>query len=78
MLDATVSVICSDRMEADLVVGKTSSTGETEDEDLSIQVLVDDFCELVQTVFPDPEIAPTLLVCMWFCHPYTVVYTRSK
>lgn len=40
--------------------GKTTSKG-AEDEDLSIDVLVADFIELVQTIFKDPATAPTFL-----------------
>ncbi|KAF7773162.1 hypothetical protein Agabi119p4_5329 [Agaricus bisporus var. burnettii] len=40
--------------------GKTTSTAD--DSDLSINVLVEDFFELVQAIFPDPVTAPTLLL----------------
>ncbi|KAF6756800.1 hypothetical protein DFP72DRAFT_1044563 [Ephemerocybe angulata] len=40
--------------------GKTTST-DGNDEDLSIGVLVDDFFELLKTIFPDPSHSPTLL-----------------
>jgi protein phosphatase methylesterase 1 len=43
------------------LLGKTTSKG-AEDEDLSIDVLVADFIDLVRTVFKDPETAPTFLV----------------
>jgi hypothetical protein len=43
------------------LLGKTTSKG-TEDDDLSIDVLVTDFIELVQSVFKDPATAPTFLV----------------
>ncbi|GLB44809.1 putative demethylates proteins that have been reversibly carboxymethylated [Lyophyllum shimeji] len=42
--------------------GKTTSTTEKADEDLSIEVLVADFAEVIQTVFADPAAAPTLLL----------------
>ncbi|KAJ6543571.1 Alpha/Beta hydrolase protein [Mycena vulgaris] len=42
--------------------GKTKSTADTEDEDLSIGVLVDDFVHTLRAVFPDPAAAPTLLL----------------
>ncbi|TEB31490.1 protein phosphatase methylesterase [Coprinellus micaceus] len=41
--------------------GKTTST-DGKDDDLSIGVLVEDFIELLKTVFPDPAQAPTLLL----------------
>ena len=41
--------------------GRTSST-DGEDGDLSIDILVVDFCAIVETVFPDPASAPTFLV----------------
>lgn len=41
--------------------GKTTST-DGNDEDLSIGVLVDDFFELLKTIFPDPSHSPTLLL----------------
>jgi len=41
--------------------GKTSST-EGVDDDLSIDVLVADFCEMLQTLFPDPSNCPTFLL----------------
>lgn len=44
-----------------ILLGKTTSKG-AEDEDLSIDVLVADFIELVQTIFKDPATAPTFLV----------------
>lgn len=47
---------------ADESLGKTYSTSETEDENLSIDVLVADFAAVIQSVFPDPSAAPTLLV----------------
>lgn len=40
--------------------GKTTSS-ETDD-DLSIDVLVEDFIQVIKTVFPDPQRAPTLLL----------------
>ncbi|KAJ7035259.1 Alpha/Beta hydrolase protein [Mycena alexandri] len=43
--------------------GKTKSTKEgEEDPDLSIDVLVDDFTDMLREVFPDPTVAPTLLL----------------
>lgn len=41
--------------------GRTSSI-DGEDGDLSIDILVADFCAIVETVFPDPSPAPTFLV----------------
>jgi hypothetical protein len=41
--------------------GKTVSTDGIDD-DLSIDVLVDDFCAVIEAVFPQPAAAPTLLV----------------
>ena len=43
------------------ITGKTTSIG-SDDGDLSIQVLVADFCALIQSVFPDSKSAPSLLV----------------
>ncbi|KIY48601.1 protein phosphatase methylesterase [Fistulina hepatica ATCC 64428] len=40
--------------------GKTTSSSD--DNDLSIEALVQDFVELMCTVFPDPKAAPTLLL----------------
>ncbi|KAF5359517.1 hypothetical protein D9756_002971 [Leucocoprinus leucothites] len=40
--------------------GKTTSSAD--DSDLSIEVLVDDLFEFLQVVFPDPALAPTLLL----------------
>lgn len=37
-------------------------TEGSSDDDLSIDVLVSDLFNLIQAVFPDPAIAPTLLV----------------
>ncbi|KAJ7644367.1 Alpha/Beta hydrolase protein [Roridomyces roridus] len=42
--------------------GKTRSTAEKEDEDLSLDVLVQDFVEILRAVFPDSAQAPTLLL----------------
>ncbi|EIM90705.1 protein phosphatase methylesterase [Stereum hirsutum FP-91666 SS1] len=42
--------------------GKTMPTEGSSDDDLSIDVLVSDFFNLIQAVFPDPAIAPTLLL----------------
>jgi hypothetical protein len=58
-------------------LGKTTSKG-TEDGDLSIDVLVADFIELVQTVFKDPAVAPSFLVITSIsqcepCRPYSPV-----
>ncbi|KAF5327446.1 hypothetical protein D9619_004998 [Psilocybe cf. subviscida] len=41
--------------------GKTVST-DGNDDDLSIEVLVDDFCAVIEGVFPQPASAPTLLL----------------
>jgi hypothetical protein len=41
--------------------GRTSST-DGDDGDLSIDVLVADFCAILESVFPDPASAPTFLV----------------
>ncbi len=43
-----------------LSLGKT--TASSDDENLSIDVLVDDLYELVRTTFPKPKDAPTLVV----------------
>jgi len=40
--------------------GKTTSSQS--DEDLSIDVLVEDFCALLQTIYPDVAAAPTFMV----------------
>lgn len=40
--------------------GKTTSSQS--DEDLSIDILVEDFCALLQTIYPDIAAAPTLMV----------------
>ncbi|KAJ3779691.1 protein phosphatase methylesterase [Lentinula aff. detonsa] len=42
--------------------GKTVSTSDQPDEDLSIDVLVNDFVEVIQTVYPDPQASPSLIV----------------
>ncbi|CAK5269955.1 unnamed protein product [Mycena citricolor] len=44
--------------------GKTKSLpeGSKEDEDLSIDILVDDLVEIISTVFPDASAAPSLLL----------------
>ncbi|KAF7335417.1 Protein phosphatase methylesterase 1 [Mycena venus] len=42
--------------------GKTKSTTETEDEDLSIGVLVEDFVQTLRAVWSDAGAAPTLLL----------------
>lgn len=47
---------------ATLLAGKTTSTAAIEDEVLSIEVLVADFADLIQTIFPEPASAPTFLV----------------
>jgi protein phosphatase methylesterase 1 len=47
------------------ILGKTSST-EAIDSDLSIDVLVADFYELIQILFPDPSNCPTFLVNITF------------
>jgi len=41
--------------------GRTSST-DGDDGDLSIDILVADFCAILESVFPDPATAPTFLV----------------
>ncbi|PPQ83492.1 hypothetical protein CVT25_006982 [Psilocybe cyanescens] len=41
--------------------GKTTST-EKDNDDLSVDVLIADFCAILQTVFKSPESAPTLLL----------------
>lgn len=40
--------------------GKTTSSQS--DEDLSIDVLVEDFCALLQAIYPDVAVAPTFMV----------------
>lgn len=47
-----------------LLSGKTMPTDGSSDENLSIDVLVSDFFNLMQAVFPDPTVAPSLLVSM--------------
>ncbi|KAF5367808.1 hypothetical protein D9757_010328 [Collybiopsis confluens] len=42
--------------------GRTASTSETPDEDLSIGVLVDDFVDVIQTIYGDIEGSPTLIL----------------
>ncbi|TRM55733.1 protein phosphatase methylesterase [Schizophyllum amplum] len=42
--------------------GKTTSTAEKEDEDLSIDVLVQDLFALLTTVFPNPAAAPSFVL----------------
>ncbi|KAG5643286.1 hypothetical protein DXG03_001253 [Asterophora parasitica] len=42
--------------------GKTQPTSGNSDEDLSIEILTDDFTEVIKTLFPDPATAPTLLL----------------
>jgi hypothetical protein len=42
--------------------GKTTST-DGDDGDLSINVLIEDFCAVIEAVYPDPKSAPSLLVC---------------
>ncbi|KAG6884573.1 hypothetical protein C0993_009904 [Termitomyces sp. T159_Od127] len=42
--------------------GKTTPTCDRSDEDLSIEVLVEDFTEVIRTVFPDPAGAPSILL----------------
>jgi len=42
--------------------GKTISTLASEPEDLSIGVLVDDFVDVIQTVFPDPKASPNVIL----------------
>lgn len=42
------------------VVGKTTATGS--DENLSMDILVEDLCALIQKVFPEPATAPVLMV----------------
>ncbi|KAJ3766766.1 Alpha/Beta hydrolase protein [Lentinula raphanica] len=42
--------------------GKTKPTSNQTDEDLSIDVLVADFVAVIQTVYPDPETSPTLIL----------------
>jgi protein phosphatase methylesterase 1 len=49
------------RISLDKILGKTTST-EVMDSDLSIDVLVTDFCELIQILFSDPSNCPSLLV----------------
>jgi protein phosphatase methylesterase 1 len=43
-----------------MLQGKTTS--EENDENLSIEILTDDFYQLIQTLFPDPQHSPSLLV----------------
>ncbi|KAG6850105.1 hypothetical protein H0H93_001026 [Arthromyces matolae] len=42
--------------------GKTTTTSGQTDNDLSIEVLVNDFYEIIRTVFPDPITAPSLIL----------------
>lgn len=51
---------CADTSLKATCLGKTTSTKP--DDDLHIDVLVEDFCAVVQAVFPDPAASPTLLV----------------
>ena len=46
---------------SDSFQGRTSST-DGDDGDLSIDILVADFCAILETIFPDPPSAPTFLV----------------
>ncbi|KAJ3571983.1 hypothetical protein NP233_g3398 [Leucocoprinus birnbaumii] len=57
-------------------VGKTTSSAD--DSDLSINVLVEDFFELIKTVFPDPASAPTLLLVGHSMGGSVVVQTCPK
>ncbi|KAF5379673.1 hypothetical protein D9615_005753 [Tricholomella constricta] len=53
---------CFAKEIADMTKGKTTSTSEKPDEDLSIDILTADLIEVIQSVFPDPAIAPSLLL----------------
>jgi hypothetical protein len=54
-------LVCFKRALLIFLIGKTSSTDAT-DSDLSIDVLVADFCEMIKVLFPDPSKCPTFLV----------------
>ena len=61
------------RISLDKFLGKTSST-EAIDSDLSIDVLVADFCELIQILFPDPSNCPSLLVSItYFAYGFLLI-----
>ena len=55
------------RTTLDKILGKTTST-EAIDSDLSIDVLVADFCVLIQILFPDPSKCPSFLVNITFLY----------
>ncbi|KAG5350325.1 hypothetical protein C0989_011569 [Termitomyces sp. Mn162] len=42
--------------------GKTTPTSDHSDEDLSIEVLIEDFTEVIRTIFPEPASAPSLVL----------------
>jgi len=46
-----------------LWAGKTTPLDKLEDEDLSVDVLVQDLFEIIKIIFPNPTDAPSLLVC---------------
>jgi hypothetical protein len=43
-----------------------------ESPDLSIEVLIEDFCAVLQTIYPDPATAPTFLVCSDYLSQYGI------
>lgn len=48
------------------ILGKTKSTSEKPDSDLSISVLTSDLFALLQTLYPDPSTTPTFIVRVFF------------
>ena len=45
-----------------MLSGKTLPIEGASDEDLSLEILVEDLNNLLQVIFPDPAVAPSLLV----------------
>jgi hypothetical protein len=55
-----------------IIVGKTTSTSNTPDSDLSIDVLTSDLLALLQILYPAPAAAPTFIVCLC-AQPYSPI-----
>ena len=45
-----------------MLSGKTLPIEGASDEDLSLEILIEDLNNLLQVVFPEPAVAPSLLV----------------
>jgi protein phosphatase methylesterase 1 len=75
MRGGTVCICFKGSRNAHDLLGKTTSSQS--DENLSIDVLVEDFCALLQTIYPDAAAAPTLMVKLILHYVYQLLTLKQ-